>query len=48
MIKPQIDANAVKAIEEIIKRGNDAKVKRKGDGIVVIEEKQTIKYSNAQ
>lgn len=35
----------IKAIEAILKRGNDAVVRRKGDGYVVLEEKRTIKYS---
>lgn len=45
MPKPQIDTSAVKAIEEIIKKGNDAVVRRKGDGYIVLEDKKTIKYS---
>lgn len=40
-----IDERAIKAIEKILKNGNDAKVKRKGSGVVVIEEQQKIKYS---
>lgn len=40
-----MDEKAIKAIEDIIKRGNDAKVKRKGSGYVVVEIKETIKYS---
>lgn len=35
----------IKAIEAILKRGNDAVVRRKGDGYIVLEEKRTIKYS---
>lgn len=35
---------ADKAIEEIIKKGNDAVVKKKGDGYIVMEDKKTIKY----
>ena len=35
----------IKAIEAILKRGNDAVVRRKGDGYVVLEEKRIIKYS---
>ena len=42
--KPQLDAQAVKAIEDIIKNGNDAVVKKKGDGYIVMEDKKTIKY----
>ena len=35
----------IKAIEAILERGNDAVVRRKGDGVIVLEEKRTIKYS---
>lgn len=45
MGKPTLDANAVRAIEEIIKKGNDAVVRKKGDGYIVLEDKKTIKYS---
>lgn len=38
MSKPKIDAGSTTAIETILKRGNAAVVKRKGDGIVVLEE----------
>lgn len=34
-----------KTIQAILKRGNDAKVRRKGGGYVVIEIKETIKSS---
>lgn len=40
-----MDRKTIQAIETIIKRGNDAKVRRKGDKYVVIEVKETIKYS---
>lgn len=40
-----MDRQTIQAIETIIKRGNDAKVRRKGDKYVVIEVKETIKYS---
>lgn len=33
------------AIDAILARGNDAKVRRKGSGYVVVEVKETIKYS---
>ena len=36
---------ALKVIEAIIKRGNDAEIRRKGDGYVVLEGKKTIKYT---
>lgn len=40
-----MDEKTIKAIETIIKRGSDAKVRRKGNGYVVLEVKETIKYS---
>lgn len=36
---------ALKTIEAILKRGNDAEIRRKGDGYVVLEVKKTIKYT---
>lgn len=35
----------IKTIEAILKRGNDAEVRRKGDGVIVLEVKKEIKYS---
>ena len=32
--------------ETIIKRGNDAEIRRKGDGYIVLEVKKTIKYTS--
>lgn len=40
-----MDEKTIKAIEAIIKRGGDAEVRRRGDGVVVLEVKKTIKYS---
>lgn len=40
-----MDEKTIKAIEAIIRRGSDAKVRRKGDRYVVLEVKETIKYS---
>lgn len=40
-----MDEKTIKAIEAIIKRGCDAEVRRRGDGVVVLEVKKTIKYS---
>lgn len=34
-----------KAIDAILKRGNDAEIRRKGDGYIVLEVKKTIKYT---
>lgn len=33
----------VAIIEAIIKRGNDAEIRRKGDGYIILEVKKTIK-----
>lgn len=40
-----LSEKTIKAIEAIIKRGNDAEIRRKGDGYIVLEVKKTIKYS---
>ena len=40
----KVDDNAKAAIEAIIKRGNDAIVRRKGNSVVVIEEKRKTVY----
>ena len=40
-----MDAKTIQTIESILKRGNDAKVRRKGGGYVVIEIRETIKSS---
>ena len=37
--------DGMQAIEAIIRRGNDAEIRRKGDGYIVLEVKKTIKYS---
>lgn len=34
----------MRAVEAILKRGNDAEIRRKGDGYIVLEVKKTIKY----
>ena len=34
----------IKAIEAILKRGNDVQVQRKGNGYIVLEVKREIKY----
>lgn len=41
------DQEAWDTIKAIIKRGNDAEVKKKGAGYVVLEVKKTIKYSTS-
>nr|DAP22223.1 MAG TPA: hypothetical protein [Caudoviricetes sp.] len=40
-----MDDETIRAIEAIIKRGNDAEIRRKGDGYIVLEVKKTIKHS---
>lgn len=40
-----MDDKLMHAIEAIIRRGNDAEIRRKGDGYIVLEVKKTIKYS---
>lgn len=40
-----MDDKLMQAIEAIIRRGNDADIRRKGDGYIVLEVKKTIKYS---
>ena len=42
-----MDNETIKAIEAIINRGNDAEIRRKGDGYIVLEGKKTIKYSTS-
>jgi hypothetical protein len=40
----KVGNEAVTAIEAILKRGNNAIVRRKGDGVVVMEEKRKTVY----
>ena len=40
-----MDEKTINTIESILKRGNDAEIRRKGDGYVVLEVKKTIKYT---
>lgn len=40
----RIDESASKVIEAILKRGNDAVIRRKKDGIVIFEESKKIQY----
>lgn len=42
-----MDNETIKAIEAIIRRSNDAEIRRKGDGYIVLEVKKTIKYSTS-
>ena len=38
--------DVIRAIEAILKRGNDAEVRRKGDGVIVLEVQKKIKYQS--
>ena len=40
-----MDEKIIRAIEAILRRGNDAEVRKKGDGVIVLEVKKTIKHS---
>lgn len=42
-----MDEKTLQAIEAILKRGNDAEVRRKGDGYIVLEVKKTIKHTTS-
>lgn len=42
-----IDEKAWAVIKAIISKGNDAVVRKKGDGYIVLEDKRTIKYSTS-
>ena len=39
-----MDEKAIAAILAILQRGNDAVIRKKNGGIVVLEEKKTIRY----
>lgn len=41
-----IDKEMVQAIEAILKRGNNAEVRRKGDSVVILEVQKKIKYQS--
>lgn len=40
-----VDEKIIQTINDIIKRGNDVEIRRKGDGYIVLEVKKTIKYT---
>ena len=40
-----LDDHSIAAIEAIIKRGNNAEVRKKGEGFIVLEVTKKIKYS---
>lgn len=39
-------ADAIQTVEEILKRGNDAEIRRRGDGVLVLEVQKKIKYNS--
>ena len=41
----KIDNEVKKAVEDILQRGNDAVIRRKGDSVIVLEEKRRIIYN---
>lgn len=43
----KLNDRAVTEIETILKRGNKAVIQRRGDGIIILEEKRQIKYESA-
>ncbi len=43
---PAINIDAQQAIYDIIRRGNDAQIRRKGNGYIILEVKKSIKYSS--
>lgn len=42
-----MDEKAIAVIEAIVERGNDAVVRKKGDGCIVLEDKRTIQYKSS-
>lgn len=36
----------IQAIEAILRRGNNAEVRRKGDGVIILEVQKKIKYQS--
>ena len=41
----ELSRRDIAVIGEILKRGNDVEIRRKGDGYVILEVKKTIKQS---
>ena len=42
-----MDDKANKIVDEILKRGNNVEIRKKGDGYIVSEVKKEIKYSTS-
>lgn len=45
--KLKIDEVGLMTICNIIQRGNDAVIRKKGDGYIVLEDKRTIQYQSS-
>ena len=43
-LEVKLDAKIAQIVEAILRRGNDAEVRRRGDGIIVREVKETILF----
>ena len=46
-VKINMDEKAWSIIKAIIAKGNDAVVRKKGDGYIVLEDKRTIQYQSS-
>lgn len=44
----KVDHTALEVIEDILKRGNDVRIKRKKDSYIILEESEKIKYNPCQ
>lgn len=42
-----LDSNVAKAISDILNNGNDAIIRKKGNGIVVLEDSRKIKHDTS-
>lgn len=42
-----MENETIKAVEAILKHGNDVEIRRKGDGYIVLEVKKTIKHTTS-
>lgn len=45
-MKVELTPEVIKAIESIVNYGNKAVIQRKGDGVIVMEERRTIRYKD--
>jgi len=44
----KIDARALEIIEQILREGNDVIIRRKRDGVVILEDRKKIKYDTCE